>query len=86
MEHLGVHQNSLKLNTRAFKMQEGKEKTNNKLKPHMASTPGLKHRPYWWKVRVLPTAPALSPCKSTSSTKCDYLEGAVQDKKKNIVP
>ena len=48
----------------------------------MASTPGLKHRPYWWEVRVLPTAPALSPCKSTLSTKCDYLEGAVQDKKK----
>ena len=52
----------------------------------MASTPGLKNGPYWWEARALTTAPALSPCKSKLSTKCDYLEGAVQDKKKNIVP
>ena len=48
----------------------------------MASTPGLKHGPYWWEARALTTAPALSPCKSKLSTKCDSLEGAVQDKKK----
>ena len=48
----------------------------------MASTPGLKHGLYWWEARAITTAPALSPCKSTLSTKCHYLEGAVQDKKK----
>ena len=50
----------------------------------MASTPGLKNGPYWWEARPLTTAPALSPCKSKLSRKCDYLEGAVQDKKKEL--
>ena len=50
----------------------------------MASTPGLKHGLYWWEARAITTAPALSPCKSTLSTKCHYLEGAFKDKKKKL--
>ena len=36
-----------------------KERTNNKLKPHMALTPGLKPGPHQWEESVLTTVP---PC------------------------
>ena len=36
-----------------------KERTNNKLDPHMASTPGYKPWPDWWEASALPTAPPL---------------------------
>ena len=38
-----------------------KERTNNKLDPHMALTPGFKPGPHWWEASVLTTAPPLLP-------------------------
>ena len=43
-----------------------KERTNNKLNPHMASMPGFEPRPHWWEASTLTTAPPpplpLAPC------------------------
>ena len=40
-----------------------KERTNNKLNPHMASTPGFEPGPHCWEASVLTTAPPLRhPC------------------------
>ena len=36
-----------------------RERTNNKLNPHMASTPGFEPGPHWWEASALITAPAL---------------------------
>ena len=36
-----------------------KERTNNKLNPHMASTPGFEPGPHWWEASALTTAPPL---------------------------
>ena len=36
-----------------------KERTNNKLNPHMASTPGFEPGSLWWEVSALTTAPPL---------------------------
>ena len=38
-----------------------KERTNNKLNPHMASTPGFEPGPHWWEASALTTAPPLLP-------------------------
>ena len=38
-----------------------KERTNNKLNPHMASTPGFEPGPHWWEDSALTTAPSLAP-------------------------
>ena len=38
-----------------------KERTNNKLNPHMASTPGVEPGPHWWEANALTTAPPLLP-------------------------
>ena len=38
-----------------------KERTKNKLNPHMASTPGFEPRPHWWEASALTTAPSLAP-------------------------
>ena len=39
-----------------------KERTNHKLNPHMASTPGFEPGPNWWEASALTTAtPLLSP-------------------------
>ena len=38
-----------------------KERTNNKLNPHMALTPGCEPWPHWWEASALTTAPSLSP-------------------------
>ena len=36
-----------------------RERTNNKLNPHMASTPGFEPRPHRWEASALTTAPPL---------------------------
>ena len=36
-----------------------RERTNNKLNPHMASTPGVEPGPHWWEASVLTTTPPL---------------------------
>ena len=36
-----------------------KERTNNKLNPHMASTPEFEPGPHWWEARALTTVPSL---------------------------
>ena len=38
-----------------------RERTNNKLNPHMASTPGVEPGPHWWEASALNTAPPLLP-------------------------
>ena len=38
-----------------------KERTNNKLNPHMASTLGFEPEPHWWEASALTTAPSLAP-------------------------
>ena len=35
-----------------------KDRTNNKLNPHMASTLGFEPGPHWWEMSALTTAPA----------------------------
>ena len=37
-----------------------RERTNNKLKPHMASTPGFEPGPHRWEASALTTAPSLA--------------------------
>ena len=41
--------------------------TNNKLNPHMASTPGVEPVPHWWEASALNTAPPLLPTLADSS-------------------
>ena len=36
-----------------------RERTNNKLNLHMASTPGFEPGPHWWEASALTTAPPL---------------------------
>ena len=38
-----------------------RKRTNNKLNPHMASTPGFETGPHWWQASALTTAPSLAP-------------------------
>ena len=38
-----------------------KERTDNKLNPHIASTPGFEPRPHWWEASALNIAPSLAP-------------------------
>ena len=38
-----------------------RERTNDKLKPRMASTPGFEPGPHWWETSALTTAPPLLP-------------------------
>ena len=38
-----------------------KERTNNKLNPHMALTPGFEPGPHLWEVGPLTTVPSLAP-------------------------
>ena len=40
-----------------------RERTNNKLNPHMVSTPGFEPGPHWWEASALTTAPPLLPKK-----------------------
>ena len=39
------------------------KRTNNKLNPHMTSSPGIEPGPHWWKASALTTAPSLLPTK-----------------------
>ena len=41
------------------KLLGAKERTNNKLNPHMASTPGFEPRPHCLEASTLTTAPSL---------------------------
>ena len=38
-----------------------RKKTNNKLNPHLVSTPGFEPGPRWWEASALTTAPSLPP-------------------------
>ena len=37
------------------------KRTNNKLNPHMTSSPGIEPGPHWWKASALTTVPSLLP-------------------------
>ena len=52
-----------------------KERTNNKLNPHIASTPGYEPWPHGWEARALPTAPPLLS-KELFSTFLQFIGGA----------
>ena len=41
------------------KPRGAREKINNKLNPHMASTRGFESRPHWWEASALTTVPPL---------------------------
>ena len=47
-----------------------KERTNNKLNPNKASTPGVEPGPHWWETSALTTAPYLAP--QHSAIPCFY--------------
>jgi len=50
-----------------------RERTNDKLNPHMASTPGVEPGPHWWEASALTTAPPLLPSASIyESNHCHY--------------
>ena len=38
-----------------------RERTNNKLNPHMTPGPGIEPVPHWWEASALTTAPPLLP-------------------------
>ena len=44
-----------------------KERTNNKLNPHMASTQGFQPGSHWWEASALATAPSLDESKRKES-------------------
>ena len=44
------------------------QRTNNKLNPHMMSSPVIEPEPHWWEARTFTTAPTLLP-KNHKSTK-----------------
>ena len=48
-----------KTGVHAEKTLGARERTNNKLNPHMASTPGFEPGPHWWEASALTTAPPL---------------------------
>ena len=53
-----------------------RERTNNKLNPHMASTPGVESGPHWWEARALTTVSLLLPKWPTcicSLNQCNFL-------------
>ena len=37
------------------------KRTNNKLNPHMTSSPGIEPGPHWWKASALTAVPSLLP-------------------------
>ena len=49
------------------KPRGAEKRTNNKLNPHMTSSPGIEPGPHWWKASALTTAPSLLPCNARSS-------------------
>ena len=50
-----------KTGVRGEKPLGARERTNNKLNPLMASTPGVEPGPHWWEATALTTAPPLLP-------------------------
>ena len=52
------------------------KRTNNKLNPHMTSSPGIEPGPHWWKASALTTAPSLLP-KTTVFYKAVILQGEI---------
>ena len=49
-----------------------KRRTNNKLNPHMTSTPGFELGPHWWEASTLTTAPSLDSQNQKLLTVDDY--------------
>ena len=47
---------------------EVEKRTNNKLNPHMTSSPGIEPGPHWWKASALTAAPSLLPRSDISSS------------------
>ena len=49
-----------------------RERTNNKLSPHMALTPGFERGPHWWEASALTTAPPLLPGREASHSEARW--------------
>ena len=60
------------------------ERTNNKLNPHMASTPGFEPGPHWWEASALTTAPPLLP-KQTPSDVLEKIEKTLNNTQTALV-
>ena len=50
------------------KSLRAKKRTNNKLNPHMVSTPGVEPGTHWWEASALTTAQSLAPLLATLGT------------------
>ena len=46
------------------KTSRAEKRTNNKLNPHMASSPRIHPKPHWWEASALTTTPSLLPKQS----------------------
>ena len=57
-----------------------KERTKNKINPHMASTPRFEPGPHWWEASALTTAPPLLPIIVVLAFKfnCDLIFSFIQ--------
>ena len=62
-----------------------RERTNNKLNPHMASTPGFEPGPQWWEASALTTAPPLLPAPLLLTSIWHHLYFCIVQKKRNFV-
>ena len=51
--------------------EQGRE---NKLNPHMVSTPGFEPGPHWWEASALTTAPPLLPLLQLQKTERNMVE------------
>ena len=56
-----VFEESRKTGAPGEKPLGARERTNNKLNPHMASTPGFEPRPHWWEASAFTTAAPMLP-------------------------
>ena len=62
---------------------EARERTKNKLNPHVASTPGLEPGPHWWEASVLTTTRPLLPPLGTNQNYPTPAMQAIPDDESN---
>ena len=61
------------------------KRTNNKLNPHVTSSPGIEPGPHWWKASALTTAPSLLSFQSSLILFAYNLMVGYSKKNKNII-
>ena len=60
-DRIGIWKGERKTGVPGEKLLGAKERTNDKLSPHMASKSGFEPGTYWWEASALTTAPSLAP-------------------------